>query len=1268
MKKRKKQSTLIIEKKSKTDGKENSDEYIRRLAYSRVPMTQQEDETEAKMHFMDRDRENQWISEKERYYKEFPQFKSSNKINVNRIKRINDDGWGRNPVTKSYCYNDNNEPKKLTYQQCGIDYFTQYNKKTELNEIFIRSFGVTREGHSVCCIISGFNPYFFVHIPYWLTEKFYDKLKDILNDHLEIKKKKTRVVKLSTEFKLKNEGLQLVRTNTGELKPLESRFLKIELTDTNGIVTLRKLFEELNDFNNIVLSEDYILNREMNTYESNIPFELNFMIDKKMSDFYWITVDVEKNNYISTSEQISTAQLELCVEHKQLEIHEPEGEWSSIAPFRFLVFDIECISENKHFPTPETDKVCSIANRVFEHGCKIDGDGIDECIQRNVFHLKKSDPIDNVKLYEFQTEEELLVNWRDYVVNVDVDFIVGYNSTRFDIRYLLDRAEKLGIGDYFATLGRLKNKQSSLKKTIFSSSAYGTTVTYRTNIHGRYQLDVYEFIKRDMKLPSYTLNYLSRLILKDEKDDVHHSVMKDLFDGGPKSASVLYKYNDKDVVLTSQILNKQLIFMNAVGMCRITGVPFKYLIERGQGIKTYSKLLRNARIDGICIRTRTDKEKQASESYPGAKVFDPKSGFYIWPIVVLDFASLYPSVIIAYNLCWTTKVTMEQIKEMGLTEDDYIKAPSGAYFVKKHIREGLLPRLVRDLLDGRAIAKDEMKKYKGTDLELVYDAKQLALKITANSSYGYCGATTGNGYDRDIAWSVTSLAKQMIVKTQEKVEEKFTVSNSKFFEEKYGVKIKYDAFVIYGDTDSVMTCFGDITEDEAVKLGKIAEAEITEEFIKPNKLEYEKTYKRYLLVGKKRYAGLKKEYDPKKKALVYKIETKGLETVRRDNHLFTKETLQGGLDRIMFDGDKSAMLSFLKNKCKELLHGEVGIHKLILSQSLKRIEDYKSNPAHVELAKKMIKRDPATAPRSGDRIYYVMTKKSRKLKKSEIIENPNYVMEHHIPLDYNIYLDKMKKPVSNLFKYVLLRKDQIIDKTGMDKKERDKAQEEERKIAEKIIFTGPHMNIVKNDTTKRFRPYFYLPYHNLLPTTEQLNNLIIESKNTCYVQKIEITNSTDKKIVSDNKRFIKITFSSTKAMLTIKKAIRDGLIKEIEKDHKIIDSTSGLSSGIMNHFIRKETCINCKVTIQANGNIKIHQSLCDGCKPYKKVIMRRLQEKHDFCDNRIEEMKKRCKECQGNLPIKINCSNGDCDIFYERDERVQDLDCIKMDIEGLNNW
>lgn len=110
--------------------------------------------------------------------------------------------------------------------------------------------------------------------------------------------------------------------------------------------------------------------------------------------------------------------------------------------------------------------------------------------------------------FSHATEEEMLSNWRNFIIKVDPDVIIGYNTTNFDIPYLLNRAKALKVND-FPYFGRLKTVKQEIKESVFSSKAYGTRETKNVNIDGRLQLDLLQFIQREYKLRSYTLNAVS---------------------------------------------------------------------------------------------------------------------------------------------------------------------------------------------------------------------------------------------------------------------------------------------------------------------------------------------------------------------------------------------------------------------------------------------------------------------------------------------------------------------------------------------------------------------------------------------------------------------------------------------------------------------------------------------------------------------------------------------------------------------------------------
>ena len=215
--------------------------------------------------------------------------------------------------------------------------------------------------------------------------------------------------------------------------------------------------------------------------------------------------------------------------------------------------------------------------------------------------------------------------------------------------------------------------------------------------------------------------------------------------------------------------------------------------------------------------------------------------------------------------------------------------PNGDMFCTAKVRKGLLSQILEELLSARKRAKKELAVETDPFKKAVLNGRQLALKISANSVYGLTGATVGKLPCLPIASSTTSYGRQMIEKTKQEVEARYTIANG----------YSHDAKVIYGDTDSVMVKFGVDNLEEAMKLGQEASEYVSSKFLKPIKLEFEKVYFPYLLINKKRYAGLywtnPNKYD--------KMDTKGIETVRRDNCLLVQNVIETVLQKILVERD-----------------------------------------------------------------------------------------------------------------------------------------------------------------------------------------------------------------------------------------------------------------------------------------------------------------------------------------------------------------------------
>jgi DNA polymerase delta subunit 1 len=593
----------------------------------------------------------------------------------------------------------------------------------------------------------------------------------------------------------------------------------------------------------------------------------------------WVEAKATKYRILPLTERQSTCQIEASVDYHDLIAHPHDGEWAKMAPLRILSFDIECAGRKGVFPEANEDPVIQIANVVTRYGES-------KPFIRNVFVLGSCSLIVNTQILEFQKEEEMLMAWRDFLEKADPDVIIGYNISNFDFPYLLDRAKHLKCSR-FPFWPRLKMIQSQSKVSALSSKQMGSRKTKATNTNGRIQLDLLQLVQRDYQLRSYTLNSVCAEFLGEQKEDVHHTMITELFRGTPDSRRRLAIYCLKDAYLPQRLMEKLMCLVNYTEMARVTGVPFNYLLSRGQQVKFISQLFRKAREQQLVI---PNLNTQGEQHYEGATVIEPVKGYYDVPIATLDFASLYPSIIQAHNLCYTTLLTEKAAEHFNLKEGEgYIITPNGNMFCTPKIRKGLLSQILEELLSARKRAKKELAVETDSFKKAVLNGRQLALKISANSVYGITGATVGKLPCLAIASSTTSYGRKMIEKTKEEVEARYTLANG----------YSHDAKVIYGDTDSVMVKFGVKTPEEAMKLGKDAADFVSSKFIRPIKLEFEKVYFPYLLINKKRYAGLywtnPQKYD--------KMDSKGIETVRRDNCRLVQTVIETVLHKILIDRD-----------------------------------------------------------------------------------------------------------------------------------------------------------------------------------------------------------------------------------------------------------------------------------------------------------------------------------------------------------------------------
>lgn len=836
--------------------------------------------------------------------------------------------------------------KELVILQTHIDYM-QDTLTLEISYPVITIYGNKLDGTPIQVVVDDFLPYFYVKAS---AEVNAESLKNTISSCFN----KAKCIGIEKVMKQSIYGYSA--------KP--EIFYKVYFNNPNCFSSAKAMFD-----NGLIVDRTKIM---FKTFESNFNFVLRFINDLKLTGMSYVKI----KNYQNISEsKIKTT----C------EFIEPvpiEGEYNKYVPFKILSFDIECCGDSNSFPVSSKDPIIQIGNTVCRHG--------ENELKKVIFCLKETDNIPDATVLWFDTEKELLQEWRKFFIEENPDIVIGYNIKNFDFPYIFERAEVLELKEY-GKIGR-SNRISKVINKQQSSNAFGTFDAKDITIDGVIIFDLLHIIRRDHKLRSYSLNSVSVYFLGEQKEDVPYSSMYDLQCGDKHTRARIASYCLRDTYLPVKLFDKLNILINYSELARATYVPIEFFLTRGAAIKVLSQIYRAATSAGYLIPDL--QINSDSPPFEGGFVMDPLKGFYEDPIAVLDFSSLYPSIMISKNLCYTTLLTRDQYSSIG-----GIQTPTNNYFCSAETKEGLLPGVLKDLLKARKHTKGLLKSTSDPALQKSLDGRQLALKICANSIYGFTGAVAAQLPCIEISQSTTAFGRDMIANTKRLIEDNFN--------KKAG--FTHDSQVIYGDTDSVMINFFEKDIGVVFNIAKEVSKFVSDKFEKPVSLEFEKVYSPYLLINKKRYAGLIYT-NPKSSD---RIDTKGIETVRRDNCELVKTVIEGCLKKILLEKNLLGAQNLVKNVVSELYMDKVDLSQLVISKTYTK-SNYTTKQAHTELAEKLRKRGISVG--IGDRIPYIIVKGDKKMAAYEKSEDPVHVLENNLPIDKEYYIEQqLFKPVQRLF-------------------------------------------------------------------------------------------------------------------------------------------------------------------------------------------------------------------------------------------------------------
>ncbi|MFP3686076.1 DNA polymerase, partial [Bacillus sp. SIMBA_026] len=348
------------------------------------------------------------------------------------------------------------------------------------------------------------------------------------------------------------------------------------------------------------------------------------------------------------------------------------------------------------------------------------------------------------------SEREMIKRFLKIIREKDPDIIITYNGDSFDLPYLAKRAEKLGIK---LTIGR--DGSEPKMQRIGDMTA--------VEVKGRIHFDLYHVIRRTINLPTYTLEAVYEAIFGKPKEKVYADEIAKAWETGEGLERVA-KYSMEDAKATYE-LGKEFFPMEAQ-LSRLVGQPLWDVSRSSTGNLVEWFLLRKAYERNELAPNKPDEreyERRLRESYAGGFVKEPEKG--LWEnIVSLDFRSLYPSIIITHN------VSPDTLNREGCR--NYDVAPEvGHKFCKDF--PGFIPSLLKRLLDERQKIKTKMKASQDPIEKIMLDYRQRAIKILANSYYGYYGYAKARWYCKECAESVTAWGREYIEFVWKELEEKF---------------------------------------------------------------------------------------------------------------------------------------------------------------------------------------------------------------------------------------------------------------------------------------------------------------------------------------------------------------------------------------------------------------------------------------------------------------------------------------------------------------
>jgi len=661
--------------------------------------------------------------------------------------------------------------------------------------------------------------------------------------------------------------------------------------------------------------------------EDDIRYSMRYLIDNDMTPCGWHVAEVEETEN----------KFGVRVHKTYLAKSLPKSiEKTEVPELRVLGFSIISCSP-KGAPKPERDSVAIISAATNAGG-------------------------DRQFIANGSNDKPIIESFVKYVRDFDPDIIAGYGTNREDWPYLLTRCKKLGV--------KLSVDRADTEPH--------TSVFGHISITGRANIDFFDFAEDLPEVKVKTLENVADFlgVMKLEKRTLVEDVDFHTHWVDPKKRPALLNFSTENTRCVLGITDAMLDF--AMQLSNLVGLPLDHIGTAAIGFRVEWFLIREAYKIGEFVPERSPRPYIP---YAGAVVLEPKPGLHE-NIAVLDFKAMYPNIMITKNVSPDTLVPP--------SEPDPPCGVNVAPEVKHRFRtepHGFYKKVLSHLIDSRDEIRPKLRELAPRSVEYrVLDARQKAIKVITNASYGYTGWVGARWYIKPVAEATTAWGRHTILETVE-------------LAKKVGLE------VVYGDTDSIFV------KHDPEKIEKIS-SEISETLgleIKPDKV-----YDRILFTeAKKRYCGLLPDG---------RLDIVGLEVVRGDWAEVAKKVQEKVLEIVLKERSPKKAASFIHQFVSDLRERKVPYKDLIIWKTLtKPMEEYKVRAPHVEAAKKLMKEGWELS--LGDKIGYVIVGGSGKLYEKA----KPYVLASPDEIDVEYYVSNQVVPAASRVLAVFgIMEDQLI--------------------------------------------------------------------------------------------------------------------------------------------------------------------------------------------------------------------------------------------------